>query len=217
MGAVEPLRTETTVEVVAREGADAATVAEIGERIELTPFEFRRPWMKGFVAVLARTGDVSSAARAAQINRFYVYEVKRTDAVFRQAWVEAEAVATDLMEQMAIRRATVGEEQVVTRTTRKFDVNNRLVEETTVEERTQRRSDALLMFMLRARRPDIYRERVDHRVTGSDGEGPVEIEVYRRPDPERLRELAVLYAQEEGIPVIDGTYVNGSEAAPDGP
>lgn len=212
MAAAEPVRTETTVEVVAREGIEADAVAAFGERLELTPFEFRRPWMKGFVAVLARTGDVSSAARAVEINYRYAYEARQKDPVFAAAWKEADDVAVDLMEQIAIRRATIGEEQVLTRTTRKFQ-GATLIEETVVEERTARRSDALLMFMLRSKRPGKYRERVDHRVTGGDGEGPVTVEVYRRPDAVRLAELAALYAEENGL--IEGTAVVTNGHSPD--
>lgn len=211
----EASRVENTVEVVERPGLDAAEVALVEERVELTPFEFRRPWMRAFVAVLARTGDVASAARAAKINYRYVYTVRVNDPTFREAWAEAEKVATGLMEQIAIRRATVGEQQTVIRTTEKYDETGTLVERTVVEETQMRRSDALLMFMLRARRPDLYREKVDHRVTGGDG-GPVEVEVYRRLDPERAAALALLFAESasegNGHPDIDAS-ANGHSAA----
>jgi hypothetical protein len=56
----------------------------------------------------------------------------------------------------------------------------------------------------------VYRETVDHRHGGHDG-GPVQVEVYRQPSPERIAALAALWAEEQGFvhPDVDGT-VNGA-------
>lgn len=213
------------------EGADLEALT--AGRIELTPYEFRRPWMRAFVAVLARTGEISSAARAAGINSKWVHVVRNDDPVFAEAWQEALDVSIDLLEQIAIRRATVGEEKVVTRTTRKFIVpesalgadgeavvpaGSRMVEETVVEERVMVRSDALLMFMLKARRPDTYRERPDP-LHGVD-RGPTVVQVYRFPDTERARALALLAAERgelpAGPPLPDVEHTNGDGPAGNG-
>ena len=45
------------------------------------------------------------------------------------AWEEAEEVGTDLLEQIALRRATVGEQRRVTRTRTKRDSKGRIIEE----------------------------------------------------------------------------------------
>lgn len=202
--------TSTDVQVVERDGlAEEDKIRElVGDRLDFTPFEFRRPWMRAFVGVLARTGDVSSAARAAEINYSWVFTVKKGDPVFAAAWREAEQIAADLLEQIAITRATTGEERIVTRTVRKFEsragapgangeagpVQHVLVEEIVTEERARVKSDALLMFLLKARRPEVFRERVDpSRVLAGDG-GPVE--VYRPLDLERARAIAILMVGE---------------------
>lgn len=211
MSAVERIETTETVVPVPREPNDEAVRRLLeDERVELTPYEFNRPWHRAFMHVLARTGEVSSAARAVGVPRTYVYEVRKNDPVFRAAWEEANEVASDLLDQVAWRRATVGEEVVVTRTTRRFK-DNELAEETVVEERSQRRSDTVLMFLMRARRPGLYGDAVTHR--GHDG-GPVQVEVYRQTPPDRLRALAALWAEEQGFavhPDVEGS-ANGSPA-----
>lgn len=200
----------TKVEIVARRGLeDVAEIEQIvGDRLDLTPFEFRRPWMRAFIAAFARSGDASSSARAAGINHTHVFDVRKADPVFAAAWREAENIAADLLEQVAIRRATTGEERVTTRTTRKFAsveqqnpdprgdpvIRHVLVEETVVEERVNVKSDALLMFMLKARRPEQFRERVDPGRAGGGDPGPTE--VYRPVDLERARAIAELMVAE---------------------
>lgn len=203
--------TTTTVEIVARPGLeDVAEIDRIiGDRLDLTPFEFRRPWMRAFIAAYARSGDPSSAARAAQINYTHVFDVRKADPVFAAAWKEADSIAADLLEQVAIRRATTGEEKVTTRTTRKFTsvqtpnpdprgepINRQvLVEETVVEERVNVKSDAILMFLLKARRPEQFRERIDPGRVPDGAGGPVE--VYRPVDLERARAIAELMVAED--------------------
>lgn len=226
----EIVTTTSTVEVVPRVGLeDEDAISQIvNDRLDLTPFEFRRPWMRAFIAAYARSGDASSAARAAEINYTHVFDVRKSDAVFAAAWREAENISFDLLEQLAIRRATTGEERVVTRTTRKFTTVSTpnpdprgeaitrldLVEETVVEERVHVKSDTLLMFLLKSRRPEKFRERIDPARSPGGDVGPVE--VYRPVTPERVRELALLFAaevqeqQEHDRDVIDGHTVNGS-------
>lgn len=232
----EVVQTSRTVEVVPRAGIDdeAAIAAIVGSRLDLTPYEFRRPWMRAFVAALARSGEVASAARAAEINYDHVYDVRKKDPVFAAAWREAEEVSVDLLEQLAIRRATTGEEKVVTRTTRKFSSEPQpplpdgtaqpdrlvLVEESVVEERVNVKSDAMLMFLLKARRPDRFRERIDPARIINPDPGPVE--VYRPVDDERAYAIAVLMVEERRelepppeLPDIEGeASSNGHGALP---
>lgn len=221
-GEIEVETTKTSrVETVERPGLTEEAEIEklVADRLDLTPYKFSRPWMGAFVAVLARTGDASSAARAAQINHTHAFDTRRANPVFAAAWAEAENIAADLLEQVAIRRATVGEERIVRRTTRKFQTvagptpeaptERVLVEETIIEERVHVRSDALLMFLLKARRPEQFRERIDPRHQGA-GDAPVAVEVYRFPNLERAAQLAALFtAEQRDHPDVEG-HANGS-------
>jgi hypothetical protein len=107
------------------------------------------------LAVLRRTGNVTLAARAVKAGRKTLYDWREADAAFAQAWDEAQAEYDDLLEFEADRRATKG-------------VKKPLLYKGSVVAHVREYSDALLMFRLRARRPDVYRERTDttHTFTG---------------------------------------------------
>lgn len=98
-----------------------------------------------FLTCLAETGNVSEAARKARIARSHAYQIRRQDSDFARAWDEALDTAIDLLEAEARSRAVDGVEQPrfhqgkVCGTVRKY-------------------SDSLLMFLLRAHRPETFRE-----------------------------------------------------------
>jgi hypothetical protein len=80
-----------------------------------------------------------------------------------EAWDDAVEVGTQRLEDEAIRRATEGWEEPVYQ-------RGELVGH------VRRYSDALLMFLLRGRRPEVYGERRQRvEVTGAGG-GPIELE-----------------------------------------
>jgi hypothetical protein len=183
---------------------------------------WRLPWQRPFLDALSRMPNVSAAARIVGVNYSYAYETRRADAVFAAAWQEAIDVAVDLLERIAHQRATTGEPRVSRRTRRKRELNAAgamvLVEEETVEVEEQHVSDALLQFLLKAHRPDKFRERIDHRVSG--GDAPVQIEeVYRIPARDRVAGLLELARQHEIAEVIEGTAtsvpVNGNQPQED--
>ena len=99
-----------------------------------------------FLTSLAETGNVSAAARAAKVSRSYAYRLKTADPEFAADWAEALETAIDALDAEARRRALDGVETPhfhqgrVCGTGRKY-------------------SDTLLMFLLRAHRPERYRER----------------------------------------------------------
>lgn len=86
-----------------------------------------------FLAALRSNGTVFSACKAAGIGRATAYEWRTDDEAFRAAWDEALDDATDLLEDVAIRRAADG-------------------------------SDTLLIFLLKARRPEQYRDTTNANV-----------------------------------------------------
>lgn len=176
--------------------------------------DWPNPWQRPFLDALSRIPNVSAAVRIVGINYSYAYEARSKDAEFAAAWEEAVNVACDLLEQIAHRRATSGEARRSTRTRRKREANSQgamvLVEEETTEIEETHISDTLLQFLLKAHRPEKYRERVDHRHSGGDG-GPVVIdEIYRRPTRERMLGLLEL-AHKHELPVIEG---NGRRVEP---
>lgn len=143
----------------------------------------------------------------------YAFDERKEDPVFGEAWREALAVGADLLEQVAWRRATVGEPKRVTTVRTKRDASGQVVEEETVVSETNRVSDLLLRDQLRAAKPELYGDRVQH--TGF-GDGPIQIEV--GPRVRTVERLAELYeiALREGLvrpPEEIGAGPNGGERA----
>lgn len=166
----------------------------------LTQYDWDRPWKGPFLAAFAITGNVSEAARRTGISRVHATNTRHTDEQFDRAWVEAEEIGTDRLEEIAWLRATVGEPRRVVRT--KYDEQGN-TSEVSVEESSVI-SNALLITLLKARRPEKYRERFEHRVTGDQG-GPIRVEVDRRPTRERMLALVELAKELERAPeTIDG-------------
>lgn len=115
-----------------------------------------------FLQVLRETGgNVSRACAAIGVARQRVYEIRAKDEQFAQLWDEAIEHGTDELEEEARRRAFAGVDEPVfyqgeeCGTVRKY-------------------SDTLLIFLLKGRRPDKYRENVRTEHTGKDG-GPIRI------------------------------------------
>ncbi len=108
-----------------------------------------------FLVTLAESGNVSAAVRAAEVSRSRAYVLKATDPAFAAAWDDALEAAVDHLEAEARHRAIDGVEQPhfhqgkVCGTVRKY-------------------SDALLMFLLRAHRPETYRDRTEARAGAQD-------------------------------------------------
>lgn len=99
-----------------------------------------------FIAVLARCGNVSAAARAAGLSRSRAYELRAEDPGFAADWDDALSEAVDGLAYEARRRALEGDARPV------FYRGEQVGQ-------TRRYSDALLMFLLRAYRPELYAPR----------------------------------------------------------
>lgn len=112
-----------------------------------------REWRPIFLDVFAKTGNVTASATVAEISRKTVYERRKEDAEFASAWDEAEQASHDRLEQEAFRRAHDGVEDF------KVGPNGQFVE-------MRRYSDTLLIFLLKARRPEKYREQTRIDVSG---------------------------------------------------
>lgn len=115
-----------------------------------------------FLSSLIETGgNVSRACEESGTARQRVYEWRAADPAFATAWDEAVEAGTDELEEEARRRAYEGVDEPVfyqgemCGTIRKY-------------------SDTLLIFLLKGRRPDKYRENVRTEHTGKDG-GPIRL------------------------------------------
>jgi hypothetical protein len=108
-----------------------------------------------FLAALAEHGCVTWAARAAGYARQYVYELRAAEPTFAQAWDDAREEAADHLEHEAWRRALVG-------------VEVPMVHQGVVVGTYKRYSDALLMVLLAAMRPERYGKQASVSVPESE-------------------------------------------------
>jgi hypothetical protein len=107
-----------------------------------------------FLAILTTGGTVKEAAGAVGIPRPQMYVYRDRDARFAAAWQAAEDEGTDVLEAEARRRAVDGVEK---------PIYHQGVCVGTVWEY----SDTLLIFLLKGRRPEKYRDRQDVRHSGN--------------------------------------------------
>lgn len=116
-----------------------------------------------FLEALAGGASITRAAEAAAVGRTTVYEWREGDPAFAKAWDDALEAGIDLLEEEARRRAVEGVERPVVamgKIARDDDGNVLKIREY---------SDTLLALMLKAKRPQQYRERVDVNAKHSGG------------------------------------------------
>lgn len=113
-------------------------------------------WQLTFLLKLSETANVSESCRKAKISRMQAYRVRDEDPGFQMAWDEALQMATEALELEARRRAMQGVREGV------YYLGKRTGSIT-------RYSDTLLIFLLKAHKPEAYRDnhRIEH--TGKDG------------------------------------------------
>lgn len=87
-----------------------------------------------------------------------VYRHRDTDEEFRKQWVKAIETGAQRLEDEALRRAIEG-------------VDEPLMYQGEIATTVKRYSDPLLMFLLRARKPDVYGDK--KHVTLEGGENPI--------------------------------------------
>ncbi|AMV38784.1 hypothetical protein [Planctomyces sp. SH-PL62] len=120
-----------------------------------------REWRPGFLDALARCGNVRDACADAGIHRSTAYERRAKDAAFAEAWDDAIDDAADELEQEARRRAVEGTERTRFVRTGTDDAGRPVYERISFREY----SDLLLIFLLKAVRPEKYRDRYDVKAT----------------------------------------------------
>lgn len=134
----------------------------------------KQRWLEAFGQVFT----VTTACKLAAVSRATVYRWRREDEDFAVAWADIDAANVEELEVEARRRAVEGVVRPAAIAGERVDVREY--------------SDQLLMFLLKARRPEVYRERhvVRHEKVADLNE----------LTPEKLRamsdeELAALQAQ----------------------
>lgn len=101
-------------------------------------------WHK-FLVTLASTGVVLTACRKTKIPRRTAYDRRAADPEFARLWDEAAELATESLEEEAVRRARDG-------TLKPVYQSGALVG------KIREYSDTLLIFLLKARKPSVYRD-----------------------------------------------------------
>lgn len=96
-----------------------------------------------FLERLSETANVAMAARSVRKSVSGAYQLRRRDAEFAEAWEAALTTAMDELEALVLDRVVNGVEKPV------FYAGKQCGS-------VRQYSDSLAMFMLRARRPDVY-------------------------------------------------------------
>lgn len=104
-------------------------------------------WADRFFKAFAEEATIAAACAKAKVGRTTVHDRRKRDPVFAQRFLDADEAITEAMEAELYRRAVHGVEQPVFQ-------NGKLVGT------VRKFSDVLLIFGLKARRPDIYRDRI---------------------------------------------------------
>jgi hypothetical protein len=108
---------------------------------------------EAFFDALRRCGNVQEACAAASIARSTAYQWRDASPEFAAGWDEALDEAADRMEREAFRRAVEGTNEPVFHQGQEVGA-------------VRKYSDTLLIFLLKAARPEKYRERTETRHTG---------------------------------------------------
>src|SRR4051812_19763644 len=116
-----------------------------------------------FLETLSETANVKVAAAAAGVCRRTVYNWRNADTDFAAAWEEAAKLGTAALEDEAIRRASEGVDEPVYY--KGVEVG-----------KVRRYSDTLLIFLMKGRDPEKWKDRVSNEHTGPGG-GPVVTEI----------------------------------------
>jgi len=109
-------------------------------------------WRPKFLEALAETANVSEAAQYAGVDRSTAYRHKERYEQFASDWEDALEQACDSLEREAWRRAVEG-------------VDHPVMYQGIITDTYKDYSDTLLIFLLKAHRPEKFRERTALDVT----------------------------------------------------
>ena len=129
--------------------------------------DFKERAREAFLAKVACGYSVTAAVAESAMSRAWFYRERSDDPAFAEAWDEALDAGTDALEDEARRRAVDGVEEPIVAMGKvaRDEAGNVLT--------VRRYSDSLLTLLLKARRPDKFKERsavesrVDARITST--------------------------------------------------
>jgi len=125
---------------------------------------------------------VKAASKAAKVSRTTAYRHRDAVQTFRKAWDEALEEACDGMELEAHRRAVKG-------------VRKPVYQQTKLAGYVREHSDGLLMFLLKAHRPEKFAQQVRHAAPGG---GPIRHEVDLEQRRQAARDLEAYEREQAG-------------------
>jgi hypothetical protein len=115
-----------------------------------------------FLAELRKVPNVTVAARAIEMSRQRMYQVREEEPEFALMWDAAIAEGVEMMEAELYRRGFEG-------------VNKPIVHQGVITDTFKEYSDTLGIFLMKAHAPEKYRETTRTELTGADG-GPVQVD-----------------------------------------
>jgi hypothetical protein len=129
------------------------------------------PRVRAFLAAYRATASITRAAAAARIDRHVHYKYLASEPLYKAAFAKATAIAADALEDEAVRRAHVGVERI-----KLYHGKPVLIPANPKKPRGKQMvlvereySDTLLQTLLRAKKPEQYKDRVEHGVTPDAG------------------------------------------------
>jgi hypothetical protein len=108
----------------------------------------KNAWITAFLVALAESGNVARSCKKAKVSRQEAYRTRKEDKDFLMAWDEALGIAVGLLEDEAWRRAREGVLEPEFYKGEKVGA-------------VRKYSDTLLIFLLKAHKPFLYRENID--------------------------------------------------------
>lgn len=119
-------------------------------------------WTPVFMEAMVRTGRIIHSCTTAGISRPVFYDAIKKNPELHKAVVQAKRLHAELAEVELARRAIEGTIR------KKFDARgNPIIDPETGQQYVEREyHDTLLIFLLKALKPEVYRERLDHTTAG---------------------------------------------------
>lgn len=144
---------ETGIQLPSNGQTDTCSHASTSEISKFGPKDY--DWIPLFLSALTEGMSVGDAARAAGIHYTLAFRRRKTDKAFDAAWMEATKISTKLLEREAARRAYHGVER---------PVYHKGIE----CGRIRHYSDVLMIFLLKARKPEMYRDQHEQGMGGTN-------------------------------------------------
>jgi hypothetical protein len=114
-----------------------------------------------FIEALRATANISSAARSINMSRRALYDARDRDPDFAAQWDDAIETAVDALEEEAWRRGVLGVEEPI------ISMGKPVRDEAGKTVVIRKYSDHLLLALLKAHRPERYRENINLNMTNT--------------------------------------------------